>query len=157
MINPMKLVTMSTPPKSATSTLTNDVNSRRFDAIIREYKRAIKIKRQNVNELKRNELSDLIIKLRQELLSETSQVLSDSERSDEEDEKQIIQTDELFLQQLLTRSLDQNEVLLRLVDRLTTPQPAESNHSRNLDLDGIIKLILAIMLLYTFNILWQKE
>jgi hypothetical protein len=58
---------------------------------------------------------------------------------------------------MLTRSLDQNEFLLRLVDRLTTPQPVEQNHSRNLDLDGIVKVILAIMLLYTLNILCQKE
>jgi hypothetical protein len=156
MINPMKLVTMSTP-KSTISTLTNDVNSRRFDSIIREYKQSIKMKRQNVNQLKRNELSDLIVKLRQELFTETSQVLSDGERSDEEDEKQTTHTDEQFLQQMLTRSLDQNEFLLRLVDRLTTPQPVEQNHSRNLDLDGIVKVILAIMLLYTLNILCQKE
>ncbi len=152
----MKLVTMSTP-KSTISTLTNDVNSRRFDSIIREYKQSIKMKRQNVNQLKRNELSDLIVKLRQELFTETSQVLSDGERSDEEDEKQTTHTDEQFLQQMLTRSLDQNEFLLRLVDRLTTPQPVEQNHSRNLDLDGIVKVILAIMLLYTLNILCQKE
>jgi len=147
---------MSTP-KSTISTLTNDVNSRRFDSIIREYKQSIKMKRQNVNQLKRNELSDLIVKLRQELFTETSQVLSDGERSDEEDEKQTTHTDEQFLQQMLTRSLDQNEFLLRLVDRLTTPQPVEQNHSRNLDLDGIVKVILAIMLLYTLNILCQKE
>ena len=155
MINPMKFAAMSTP-KTTTSTLTNDVNSRRFDAIIREYKRSINKKREHLNKLKRNELSDLIIKLRQELFTDTSQALTDSERSDEEDEKQT-HTDDQFLQQLLTRSLDQNELLLRLVDRLTTPQPVEPTNSHHLDLDGIIKVILAIMLLYTLNILSQKE
>jgi hypothetical protein len=155
MVNPMKLAATS-PPQTTTSTFTNDVNSRRFDAIIREYKKSIKKKRPNLNKLQRNELSDLIIKLRQELFTETSQVLSDSERSDEEDEKQN-NTDDQFLQQLLTRSLDQNELLLRLVDRLTTPQPVEQNNSHNIDLDAIIKVILAIMLLYTLNILCQKE
>ena len=156
MINPMKLATMPASP-STTSTLTNDVNSRRFDAIIREYKRSIKKKRHHFNKFKRNELSDLIVKLRHELFTETSQVLTDGERSDEEDEKQTNNNDDQFLQQLLTRSLDQNEVLLRLVDRLTTPQPVEQNTSHNLDLDGIVKVILAIMLLYTLNILCQKE
>ena len=156
MVNPMKLITMS-PPKSSTSTMTNDVNSRRFDAIIREYKRSIQKRHYHLNKLKRNELSDLIIKLRHELFSETSQVLTDGERSEEDDDKQINHTDDQFLQQLLTRSLDQNDILLRLVDRLTTPQPIEPNPSRNLDLDGIIKVILAIMLLYTLNILCQKE
>jgi len=155
MINPMKLAATSTP-NSTTSTFTNDINSRRFDAIIREYKRSIKKKPHHVNQLKRNELSDMIIKLRQELFTETSQVLSDGERSDEEDEKQN-NNDNQFLQQLLTRSLEQNDVLLRLVDRLTTPQPVQQNNSHNLDLDGIIKVILAIMLLYTLNILCQKE
>ena len=159
MANPMRAAIMSTQETStSTSTLTNDVNSRRFDAIIREYKREIKKRDHHLNKLKRNELSDLIVKLRQELFTETSQVLSDGDRSEEEDEKQTNNsTDDQFLQQLLTRSLDQNEVLLRLVDRLTTPQPTEPNPSRNLDLDGIIKVILAIMLLYTLNILCQKE
>jgi len=151
----MKLAATSTP-HSTTSTFTNDINSRRFDAIIREYKRSIKKQPHHVDQLKRNELSDMIIKLRQELFTETSQVLSDGERSDEEDEKQN-NNDNQFLQQLLTRSLEQNDVLLRLVDRLTTPQPVEQNNSHNLDLDGIIKVILAIMLLYTLNILCQKE
>jgi len=96
------------------------------------------------------------MKLRQELFTETSQVFSDSDRSDEEDEKQNI-TDEQYLQQLLSRSLDQNELLLRIVDRLTTPQPAEQNNSHSLNLDAIIKVIIAIMLLYTLHILCQKE
>lgn len=156
MVNPMKFA-ITTTPSSSTSTLTNDVNSRRFDAIIREYKRSIKKRNHQLSKLKRSELSDLIVKLRQELFTETTQVLTDGDRSEEEDEKQTNTTDDLFLQQLLTRSLDQNEVLLRLVDRLTTPQPTEPNPSRNLDLDGIIKVILAIMLLYTLNILCQKE
>ncbi len=156
MVNPMKFAAMSIP-KSSTSVLTNDVNSRRFDAIIREYKRSVKTNCQHVNQLKRNELSDLIVKLRQELFTETSQVLSDGERSDEEDEKQVARTDDQYLQHLLARSLDQNELLLRLVDRLTTPPPVASHHVRNLDLDGIIKVIIAIMLLYTLNILCQKE
>jgi hypothetical protein len=159
MINPMKLAAMSTPQTTTTtttSTFTNDVNSRRFDAIIREYKQSIKKKRRHLNRLKRNELSELILKIRQELFTETSQVLlTDGERSDEDDEKQ--NNDDQFLQQLLSRSLDQNELLLRLVDRLTTPQPAEQNNSHNLDLDGIVKVILAIMLLYTLSMLWQKE
>ena len=156
MVNPMKFAAMSTP-RSSTTGLSSDTNSRRFDAIIREYKRSVKTKRPPVNKLKRNELSDLIVKLRQELFTESSQVLTDGERSDEEDEKQIAQTDDQYLQQLLARSLDQNEILLRLVDRLTTPQPVEAHHPRNLDLDGIIKVIIAIMLLYTLNILCQKE
>lgn len=156
MVNPMKLIATSTIPEhSATSTFTNNVNSRRFDAIIREYKRSIKKQRHNLKQLRRNELSDLIVKLRQELFTETSQVLSDGERSDEEDEKQT-HTNEQFMQQLLTRSIEQNDILLRLVDRLTTPQPSEPTNS-HLDLDGIIKVILAIMLLYTLNILCQKE
>jgi len=46
---------------------------------------------------------------------------------------------------------------LRLVDRLTTPQPVQPTSSHNLDLDGIIKVIIAIMILYTLNILSQKE
>jgi len=153
----MKLAATSTP-HSTTSTFTNDINSRRFDAIIREYKRSINKKPHHVDQLKRNELSDMIVKLRQELFTETSQVLSDGERSDEEDEKQNNNNnnDNQFLQQLLTRSLEQNDVLLRLVDRLTTPQPSEPPNS-HIDLDGIIKVILAIMLLYTLNILYQKE
>lgn len=156
MVNPMKFAAMSSSPKSATSTLTNDVNSRRFDTIIREYKRSINKKCQHLNKLKRNELADLIVKLRQELFNETSQILTDSERSDDEDEKKLT-TDDQFLQQLLNRSLDQNDLLLTLVDRLTTPQPVQPTNSRNLDLDGIIKVIFAIMLLYTLNILCQKE
>lgn len=156
MVNPMKLAAMSSSPKSAASTLTNDVNSHRFDTIIREYKRSINKKRQNLNKLKRNELTDLIVKLRQELFSETSQILTDSDRSDDEDEKKTA-TDEEFLQQVLNRSLEQNELLLRLVDRLTTPQPVQPTSSHNLDLDGIIKVIIAIMILYTLNILSQKE
>lgn len=151
----MELAAIS-PPQTSTSTFSNDVNSRRFDAIIREYKQSIKKKCKHLNQLKRNELSDLIKKLRQELFTETSHVLSDTERSDEEDEKQP-STDDQFLQQLLTRSLEQNDLLLRLVDRLTTPQPTEQPNSNNLDLDGIIKVILAIMLLYTLSILCQKE
>ncbi len=154
MINPMKLVTMLTE-QTTTSTFTNDVNSRRFDTIIRQYKQSIKKKRQHLNRLKRNELSDLIIKLRQELFTETSQVLTDSERSDEEDEKQ--NNDAQFLQHLLNRSLEQNDLLLSLVDRLTTPQPMERNTPQNLNMDGIVKVILAIMLLWTLNVLWQKE
>ncbi len=154
MINPMKLVTMPTE-QTVTSTFTNDVNSRRFDAIIHQYKQSIKKKRQHLNRLKRNELSDLIIKLRQELFTETSQVLTDSERSDEEDEKQ--NNDTQFLQHLLNRSLEQNDLLLSLVDRLTTPQPMERNTPQNLNMDGIVKVILAIMLLWTLNVLWQKE
>jgi len=154
----MKLAAMSTSQTTTTttSTFTNDINSRRFDAIIREYKQSIKKKRRHLNRLKRNELSELILKIRQELFTETSQVLlTDGERSDEDDEKQ--NNDDQFLQQLLSRSLDQNELLLRLVDRLTTPQPVEQNNSHNLDLDGIVKVILAIMLLYTLSMLWQKE
>lgn len=155
MVNPMKLAAIS-PPQSATSTLASDVNSRRFDTIIRQYKQSINKKRQDLNKLQRNELSDLILKLRQELFTETSQILTDSERSDDEDEKKN-QTDDQFLQHLLSRSLDQNELLLRLVDRLTTPQPAQPANAPNLDIDGIIKVIIAIMLLYTLNILCQKE
>jgi hypothetical protein len=155
MTNPMKFVTTSTP-KTSTSTLANNVNSRRFDAIIREYKHSIKKKRHPLNQLKRNELSDLIVKLRQELFTETSQVLSDGERSDEDDEKPT-RIDDQFFQQLLSRSQDQNELLLILVDRLTTPQPVEQPNVPNLDLNGIIKVIVAIMLLYTLNILCQKE
>jgi hypothetical protein len=149
------MASMSTS-HSATSTFTSDLNSRRFDAIIREYKRSIKKKRHHLNRLKRTELSDLIVKLRHELFTETSQALSDSERSDEEDEKKH-NNDDQFLQQLLSRSLDQNEVLMNLVDRLTTPQPMEQNSTPNLDMDGIIKVILAIMLLWTLNILCQKK
>ena len=153
MINP--IIAAMSSSHGATSTFTNDLNSHRFDAIIREYKSSIKKKRQHLNRLKRNELSDLIIKLRQELFTETSQALSDTERSDEEDEKKT--NDDQFLQQLLTRSLDQNEILLGLVDRLTTPQPTERNNPPNIDMDGIIKVIIAIMLLWTLNILCQKE
>ena len=131
------------------------MNSRRFEAIIREYKQSIRKKRHHLNRLKRSELSDLIIKLRQELFSETSQVLSDSERSDDEDEKQ--QSNDQFLQELLRRSLDQNQVLLNLVDRLTTPQPMEPHSQHSLDLNGIIKVVFAIMLLWTLSVLYQKE
>lgn len=154
MANPMKMAAAA-PPPSATSTLSHDMNSRRFDAIIREYKQSIQKKRHHLNRLKRNELSDLIMKLRQELFSESSQVLSDSERSDDEEEKP--KSDDQFLQQLLHRSLDQNEVLLRLVDRLTTPQPMEQTSRQRLDMDGIIKVIFAVMLLWTLSILCQKE
>jgi hypothetical protein len=154
MANPMKMAATA-PPPSATSTLSHDMNSRRFDAIIREYKQSIQKTRHQLNRLKRNELSDLIMKLRQELFSETSQVLSDNERSDDEDEKP--KSDDQFLQELLHRSLDQNDLLLRLVDRLTTPQPMESNSRQRLDMDGIIKVIFAVMLLWTLSILCQKE
>ncbi|CAF1133056.1 unnamed protein product [Adineta steineri] len=159
MINPMKLLSMP-PQPSVASTFTNDVNSRRFDAIIREYKQSIKKKRHHLTRLKRSELSDLILKIRQELFTETSQVLSDGERSDEEDEKQNNNNNnnnEQYLQQLVTRSLDQNELLLKLVDRLTTPQPMEQNNSQNLNMDGIIKVIIAIMLLWTLNIICHKK
>lgn len=108
-----------------------------------------------MSRLKRSELADLVVKLRQELFSETSHGISDSERSDEEDDKEKL--DEQYLQELLHRSLDQNEVLLRLVDRLTTPQPIQPTQTPHLDLDGIIKVILAIMLLWTLNILCQKK
>ncbi|CAF2708983.1 unnamed protein product [Rotaria sp. Silwood2] len=155
MVNPMKSVTMSTS-HTAASTSTNDVNSRRFDAIIREYKESIKKKRHHVDRLKRNELSGLIVKLRQELFTETSQVLSDSDRSDEEDEKQQ-NNDNQLLEHLLSRTLDQNDLLLRLVDRLTTPQPTEQNNTHNLDVNAILKVILAIMLLWALNILYHKE
>jgi hypothetical protein len=153
MVNPMKLAAMSTQH----STLTSDINSRRFDAIIHEYKESIKKKRHHLNRLKRNELSDLILKLRQELFTETSQTLTDSENSDEEDKKQHNNNDQQFLQQVLTRSLEQNDLLLSLVDRLTTPQPMEQNNSHNLNVDGIIKVILAIMLLWALSILNQKQ
>ncbi len=149
----MKLAAMSTQH----STLTSDINSRRFDAIIHEYKESIKKKRHHLNRLKRNELSDLILKLRQELFTETSQTLTDSENSDEEDKKQHNNNDQQFLQQVLTRSLEQNDLLLSLVDRLTTPQPMEQNNSHNLNVDGIIKVILAIMLLWALSILNQKQ
>ncbi|CAF0809847.1 unnamed protein product [Adineta ricciae] len=156
MVNPMKFAaTSSGPAATAASISANDVNSRRFDAIIREYKHAIKKKSHQLNRLKRNELADLISKLRQELFIETTQVLTDSERSDEEDEKQ--HNDDHLLQQLLSRSLDQNEFLLRLVDRLTTPQPMEQTNLQNLNMDGIFKVILAIMVLWALNILCQKE
>lgn len=154
MINPMKIVTQPTL-SSPTSNSTIDVNSRRFDAIIREYKDSIQKKTHHLNRLKRSELADLIVKLRQELFSETSQVISDSERSDDDDEKQ--KSDEQYLPELLRRSLDQNEVLLRLVDRLTTLQTVPIHRQTHLDFDGIIKVILAIMLLWTLNILCQKE
>ena len=156
MVNPMKLASMSTQ-HSTKSTLTSDINSRRFDAIIHEYKESIKKKRHHLNHLKRNELSDLILKLRQELFTETSHALTDSENSDEDDKKQHNNNDEQFLQQLLTRSLEQNDLLLSLVDRLTTPQPMEQNNSHNLNMDGIIKVILAIMLLWALSIISQKQ
>jgi len=153
-INPMKIATQRNS-SSAPSNSTIDVNSRRFDAIIREYKDSIQKKTLHLNRLKRSELADLVVKLRQELFSETSQVISDSERSDDEDEKQ--KSDENYLPELLRRSLDQNEVLLRLVDRLTTLQTAPIHRQTHLDFDGIIKVILAVMLLWTLNILCQKE
>ncbi|CAF1291888.1 unnamed protein product [Rotaria sp. Silwood1] len=140
---------------TTTSAPTHDVSSRRFDAIIHEYKQSIKKKRHQLNRLKRNELSDLIVKLRQELFTETSQVLSDSDRSDDEDDKQ--HNDNQILEQLLSRTLDQNDFLLRLVDRLTTPQPAEQNNTHNLDVNAILKVILAVMILWALNILYHKE
>ncbi|CAF1065143.1 unnamed protein product [Rotaria sordida] len=154
MVNPMKLVSMSTSHATA-ATHTNDVNSRRFDDIIREYKQSIKKKRHQLTRLKRNELSDLIVKLRQELFTETSQVLTDSDRSDEEDEKQ--HNDNHLLEQLLGRTLDQNDLLLRLVDRLTTPQPTQQNNTHHLDINAIFKVILAIMLLWALHLLYRKE
>ncbi|CAF1313511.1 unnamed protein product [Rotaria magnacalcarata] len=154
MVNPMRLAAMSATHANISSSAQN-VNSRRFDAIIREYKQSIKKRRGQLTRLKKNELSDLISKLRQELFTETSQVLTDSDRSDEEDEKQ--NNDSQLLEHLLTRSLDQNEVLLRLVDRLTTAQPTEQTNIHNLDMNGIVKVILAIMLLWTLNLLCHKE
>ena len=112
MVNPMRSAAMSTTHTTMSSS-TQNVNSRRFDAIIREYKQSIKEKRGQLTRLKKNELSDLICKLRQELFTETSQVLTDSDRSDDEDDKQ--NNESQLLEHLLTRSLDQNEVLLRLV------------------------------------------
>ncbi|CAF4732822.1 unnamed protein product [Rotaria socialis] len=154
MVNPMRSAAMSATHANISSSAQN-VNSRRFDAIIREYKQSIKKKRGQLTRLKKNELSDLISKLRQELFTETSQVLTDSDRSDEEDDKQ--NNDSQLLEHLLTRSLDQNEVLLRLVDRLTTTQPTEQTNIQNLDMNGIVKVILAIMLLWTLNLLCHKE
>lgn len=149
----MKLVAIPAP-NTSTTTPTHELNSRRFDAIIREYKHSIK-KNCELSSLKRNELSDLIVKLRQELFSDASQVLPESDRSDEEEEKP--RNDSQVLEQLLNRSLDHNEILLRLVDRLTTPQPEQTNNANNLDVNGIIKVIIAIMLLWTLSILCQKE
>ena len=147
MQNPMESVTTFRENKG-TSTHTNDVKSRRFDAIIHECKRSIKKKQQQLKRVKRNELSKLIVKLRQKLLSNTSQILT-------EDEKQKKTNDQVL--QVLNRSLDQNELLLRLVDRLTMPQPVQHNSTHNLNIEGIIKLILAIMLLWTLNLLCRTE
>ena len=145
--NPMVAAAAASFAHAATSTTAQDINSRRFDDIIGEYKRCVKKKRHQISRLKRSELSDLIVKLRQELFT-------DSEKSDDETE---LKTDQQFLQELLRRSLDQNEALLTLVDRLTTPQPMQQPNVRRLDMDGVIKVILAVMLLWTLNVLCQKE
>jgi hypothetical protein len=150
--NPMQ---MATTQILSSAISVNENNARRFDAIMGQFKQSIRRKRQHLNSFKRNELSDLIAKLQQELFSETSQVLSDGDRSD--DENDMSKSNARVVEDLLHRSLDQNQILLRLVDRLTTHQLAERNGNYQLDINGIVKVIIAIMLLWTLNILCQKE
>ncbi|CAF4125697.1 unnamed protein product, partial [Rotaria sordida] len=86
MINSMQSVRMSTSD-TIISSVTNNVYSRRFDDIICKYKKSISKEHYELNQLQQNELSSLIIKLREELFCDAPPVLSNSKKSDDVIEK----------------------------------------------------------------------
>lgn len=133
----------------------NELRARHFDGIIRRYKESIQKDDHPLNSLKRSELSEIIGKLRQELFDEKNATLPDGENS-EEDEDEKPNGNDRVLQDLVIRSMQQNEQLIQLVDRLTT-QNAQRRFGQNVDIDGIIKLVIAILLLWTLNTLYQKS
>ncbi|CAF4129968.1 unnamed protein product, partial [Rotaria sordida] len=146
-MNPIQLTTMNTLD-TAISTGINDTSCRRFDDIIRKYKRSLKKERCELYQLKPNELASLIIKLRQELFADPH-ILSDSERSDGEVGKQ--HNDNQYLKQTLSPTPYQNELLLSLVNRITKLETMQQNNSHYFDMYGCFKVTLGIMALWAFN------
>ncbi|CAF1456675.1 unnamed protein product [Rotaria sordida] len=142
MIYSMQSVRMSTSD-TIISSVTNNVYSRRFADIICKYKKSISKEHYELNQLQQNELSSLIIKLREELFCDAPQVLSDSKKSDDVIEKHHCGNH--CLEQ--TRIIHQNDILLRLVDRLTTPKSMEENSSNSFFI-GCFKIILCSMALW---------
>ncbi|CAF1500579.1 unnamed protein product [Rotaria sp. Silwood1] len=138
MINSIQSVRMSTSD-TIISSFTNNADSRRFDDIVCKYKKSISKEHYELNQLQQNELSSLIIKLREELYCDAPQVLSDSKKSDDVIEKHHCGNN--CLKQ--TRNFHQNDIL-RLVDRLTTPKPMEENNSNSFFI-GCFKSILGGM------------
>ncbi|CAF1284482.1 unnamed protein product [Rotaria sordida] len=147
-MNPIQLTTMNTLD-TAISTGINDTSCRRFDDIIRKYKRSLKKERCELYQLKPNELASLIIKLRQELFADPH-ILSDSERSDGEVGKQ--HNDNQYLKQTLSPTPYQNELLLSLVNRITKLETMQQNNSHYFDMYGCFKVTLGIMALWAFNV-----
>ncbi|CAF0976644.1 unnamed protein product [Rotaria sordida] len=145
MINP----TIATSSSIPTTTITDNINSYKFDSIIHEYKRIINKTNYHLNELNRNELFELIIKIRQELFHETTKILLDNKQSNEQDYKE-------FLQQFINRTLKQNELLLKLINNLTRQQSIEQHRRNNFNVDSIFKLVFGIILLWTLVLFYQK-
>ncbi|CAF3991863.1 unnamed protein product [Rotaria sp. Silwood1] len=133
----------------STSTITDNINSYRFDSIIYEYKRKINKTKYHLNELNRNELSELIGKIRQELFNEKTKILLNNEQSNDEDYKKFVQ---LFVDQ----TLKQNELLLKLIDDLTKQQSIEQYRRHNFNVNNILKVILGIMLLWILVLFCEK-
>ncbi|CAF3641022.1 unnamed protein product [Rotaria sp. Silwood1] len=142
-INPMIAASIST------STITDNINSYRFDSIIYEYKRKINKTKYHLNELNRNELSELIGKIRQELFNEKTKILLNNEQSNDEDYKK-------FLQLFVDETLKQNELLLKLIDDLTKQQSIEQYRRHNFNMNRILKVILGIMFLWILVLFCEK-
>jgi hypothetical protein len=71
--------------------------------------------------------------------------------SDEEEED-----NEQFLYEFIDRTLEQNELLLKLVDHLTRQRSIEQNRRHNFDVNSIIKTVLTIAILWSLIIYCQK-
>ncbi|CAF2680200.1 unnamed protein product [Rotaria sp. Silwood2] len=143
MINPMIAASASIP------IITDNVNLYKFDSIIHEYKRTINKTKYHLNELNRNELCELIRKIRQELFNEKTKTLLTIEQSNDEDYKE-------FLQQFVDQKLKQNELLLKLIDDLTGQQSIEQHRRHNFNVDSILKVLVGIMLLWTLVLFCHK-
>jgi hypothetical protein len=73
--------------------------------------------------------------------------------SDEEEEEE---DNEQFLYEFIDRTLEQNELLLKLVDHLTRQRSIEQNRRHNFDVNSIIKTVLTIAILWSLIIYCQK-
>ncbi|CAF1567050.1 unnamed protein product, partial [Adineta steineri] len=73
----------------------------------------------------------------------------ESNQSDEEDNKQL-------LQQFTNRTFEQNSTLLKIMDRLTRQQSIEHNRSHCSDLDKTTKLIVVIIFLWILTVVCQQ-
>jgi len=87
---------------------------------------------------------DSIIRDYKQSISITNQSLSNEEDN------------ELFLKQFINQTLEQNELLLKLVDRLTRQPSVQQNRRRNLDVTRLIKTVLTIAILWSLLIYCQK-